>query len=169
MCDIVLEKLLLGSSWEVMWTPFCMSSSQMQLFPQCQIPWILAAEWVQNLTWSETCAYENLLSLNRWCILGALMCKWHWDSCLASTLVLISMHMHRSQKGWDSIPPSPQTPFWLFPCSTWGGDAWGWHRVSQQPAYNSCPDLTLQPAELVKHHDFSSRASPWELWGPWGW
>lgn len=77
MCDIVLEKPIScsASSWEAMWVPLCTSSSQMWLFPQRQIPRILAAEWVQNLTWSETCAYKNLLPLNSWCILGALMCE----------------------------------------------------------------------------------------------
>lgn len=106
MRDIVLEKPIncSGSSWEAMWVPLCTSSSQMWLFPQCQIPWILAAEWVQNLTWSETCAYKNLLSLNSWCILGALMCKLHWDGWLASPLGLISTHKHRSQRGLACVP-----------------------------------------------------------------
>lgn len=77
MCDIVLEQPIncSSSSWEAMWVPLCTSSSQTWLFPQCQIPWILAAEWVQNLTWSETCAYKNLLPLNSRRILGALMCE----------------------------------------------------------------------------------------------
>lgn len=116
MCDIVLEKPIncSGSSWEAMWAPLCTSSSQMWLFPQCQIPWILAAEWVQNLTWSETCAYKNLLPLNSWCILGALMCE-------------VPLERAGWQQLWASLahtrthPSLPQTPSWLFPCAVGRG------------------------------------------------
>lgn len=171
MCDIVLEKPIncSGFSWEAMWVPLCTSSSQMWLFPQCQIPRILAAEWVQNLTWSETCAYKNLLSLNSWCILGALMCKLHFEIAGWHHLWASLAHTRTDPREvWLALPPSPQIPFWLFPCFTWGRDAWVPRGASQRPAYNSCPQLTLELAESVKRHDSSAKAGPGELGSPWG-
>lgn len=141
-----------GSSWEVTQIPLCTSPSHMGLFPKCQIPRILAAEWVQNLTCSETRAYRNLLSLNSWRILGALMCKAPWRSRLASALGLVSAHTRIPARppGAPTLLPSPCCPF---PCSTWGG-------ASQRPAHHGCPQLTLEPAELVQRHDNSAKASP---------
>lgn len=160
MCDIVLDKPIKcpGSSWEVMRVPLCTSPSQMGLFPKCQIPRILAAEWVQNLTCSETRAHRNLLLLNSWRILGALMCKAPLARAGRHGLGASSAHTHiparpglRSHHPPSHHPP-PTTPPPV-PCSTWGG-------ASVRPAYHSCPQLTLEPAKLVKRHNNSGKASP---------
>lgn len=119
MCDIVLEKPIncSGSSWEATWAPLCTSSSCMWLFPQRQIPWILAAEGVQNLTWSETCASENLLSLNSWCILGALMCKLHFERTGWHHLWASLAHTRTAPREvWLAVPSSSQTSLCPFPC-----------------------------------------------------
>lgn len=130
--------------------PFGQACLKCDCFPNVKFHGFWKLKRKQNLTWSETCAYKNLLLLNSWCIPGALMCKLHFEIAGWHHLWASLAHTSTAPIDLASLPSSSQISLRLFPCSTWGRDARGCRGARQHPAYSSCPQLTLVLAKLVK-------------------